>query len=51
VSIKAACIRCQDLYLRTARLRIFMRPMACSLPLLIKGLANQHQTKMHGKVN
>lgn len=36
-SIKAACMPGQDLYPRTVRLRIFIRPMACSVPLLVQG--------------
>lgn len=36
-SIKAACMPGQDLYPLTVRLRIFMRPMACSVPLLVQG--------------
>jgi hypothetical protein len=27
----------QDLYPRTVRLRIFMRPITCSVPLLVQG--------------
>ena len=36
-SIKAACMPGQDLYPLTVRLRIFIRPMACSVPLLVQG--------------
>ena len=37
VNISAAFIPCQDLYPLTVRLRIFMRPITRSVPLLVQG--------------
>jgi hypothetical protein len=37
VSRNAALIPCQDLYPRTVLERIFMRPITCSVPLLVQG--------------